>query len=94
MAVNRKNGNDVTIFYMTSSPNFFKMVLFLLSGLATGPSFMSIVTGSGFMTVSFYKGLTRNPEIGNTPSEFCPISGDWNKSGVPNLAQTFLIKSY
>ena len=58
------------------------MVLFLLSGLATGPSFMSIVTGSGFMTVSFYKGLTRNPEIGNTPSEFCPISGDWNKSGT------------
>ena len=23
--------------------------------------------------------MTRNSEIGNTPSEFCPISGDWGK---------------
>ena len=28
---------------------------------------VNIVTGSGVMTISFYKGLTRNPEIGNTP---------------------------
>ena len=27
----------------------------------------NIITGSGVMTVSFYKGLTRSPEIGNTP---------------------------
>ena len=33
----------------------------------------------------FYKELTRNSEIGNTPSEFCPISGDWGKLGMPNL---------
>ena len=38
---------------MTSSLNFFAVVLFLLSSLVTGPSF-------------FYKGLTRNSEIGNT----------------------------
>ena len=28
---------------------------------------INIITGSGVMTISFYKGLTRNPEIGNTP---------------------------
>ena len=28
---------------------------------------VNIITGSGVMTISFYKGLTRNPEIGNTP---------------------------
>ena len=27
----------------------------------------------------FYKGLTRNAEIGSTSCEFCPISGDWGK---------------
>ena len=45
------------------------------------------------MIISFYKGLTRNPKIGNTP-EFCPISVDWGKYGIPNLAQTSLIKCY
>ena len=28
---------------------------------------VNIITGSGVMTIFFYKGLTRNPEIGNTP---------------------------
>ena len=28
------------------------------------------------------------------PSEFCPVSGDWGKLGIPNLARLFLIKSY
>ena len=26
-----------------------------------------VITGSGIITILFYKGLTRNPEIGNTP---------------------------
>ena len=41
---------------------------------------------------SFYKGLTRNPEIGIPPSEFCPVSEDWDNLGIPNLARTFLMK--
>ena len=48
------------------------------------------------MTISFYKGFTkseRNPEIG-TRSEFCPISGDWGKLRIPNLARMSLIKCY
>ena len=28
---------------------------------------VNIITDSGIMTIFFYKGLTRNPEIGNTP---------------------------
>ena len=28
------------------------------------------------------------------PSDFCPMSGDWDKLGIPNLAQMFLIKLY
>ena len=44
---------------MTSSPNFLNSVLFFLSILV--------------MTIFFYKGLTKNPEIGNTPVWFLPI---------------------
>ena len=32
---------------------------------------VNIITVSWVMTISFYKGLTRSPEIGNTPSKFC-----------------------
>ena len=39
------------------------------------------------MTVFFYEGLTRNPEIPNTLSTFCPISEDWGELGIPSLAQ-------
>ena len=37
------------------------------------------------------------PEIWKSeipPSEFSPIFGDWDKLGVPSLAQFFVIKSY
>ena len=36
-----------------------------------------MLSGSGVLRISFYKRLTRNTEIGNTPSEFCPIPEDW-----------------
>ena len=28
------------------------------------------------------------------PSEFCPISGDWNELEIPNVARMSLIKCY
>ena len=46
------------------------------------------------MTIRFYKGLTGNSEIGNTPSEFCPVSGDWAEQGIPNMARMSLTKCY
>ena len=39
------------------------------------------------MTIFVYKGLTWNSEIGIAPFDFSPISGDWSKLGIPNLAQ-------
>ena len=70
--------------HMTSTP-FFGIVLFLLSSLVK--FHVNIITSSGVMTIFFSKGLTRNPEIGNTPSEFCLISGDRGKLEKPNLAR-------
>ena len=43
LAINWKNSNDVTLFSdINSSSNFFDFVLFLLSRLVTGSSFISI----------------------------------------------------
>ena len=47
---------------------FFDVVLFLFSSAVSGAKFhVNIITGSRFMLIFFYKGLTTNPEIGSTP---------------------------
>ena len=55
---------------MTSSSNLFDVVLFFFSNLVTSQvscQYRNIIAGSGVITIFFYKGLARNPEIGNTP---------------------------
>ena len=51
---------------MTPS-NFFDVALFKRKFSYWSKFHINIITGSGIMTILFYKGLTRNPEIGNTP---------------------------
>ena len=78
---------------MTSSSNFFDFVMFLLWILVTGPSFWSISLVLESWQFSFIRDW---PEIRKSeipPSEFCPISEDWGKLGIPNLARMSLIKS-
>ena len=80
---------------MTSSSNFFDVVLFLLSSLVTGPSFMSI--SSLVLELWQFSFIRDWPEIRKLeipPSEFCPISGDWGKWAKLNLARMSLIKCY
>ena len=80
---------------MTSTSNFFDVVLFHLSSLVTGPSFMSI---SSLILVlwqfSFIKDWPEIRKLEIPPSEFCPISGDWGKLWVLNLARMSLIECY
>ena len=64
-------------------------VFVFLPSLVTGPCFMSI--SSLVLESSFIRDW---PEIGNSPSEFCPIPGDWGELGTPNLAHMSLIKCY
>ena len=53
---------------MKPSSIFLVVVSSLLSSLVTGPSFMSRSSRyHRIMTIFFYRILTRNPEIGNTP---------------------------
>ena len=79
---------------MASSSNF-DIVLFLLSHLVIGPSFMSI--SSLVMELRQFSFIRDWPEIGKseiTPSEFCPISGDWGKLWILNLARISPIDCY
>ena len=47
---------------------FFGRCFFSLFKLSYWSKFhVNIITGSSIMTIFFYKGLIRNPEIGNTP---------------------------
>ena len=80
---------------MTSTSNFFDVVLFLLSSLVTGPSFMSI--SSLVLELWQFPFIRDWPEIRKweiPPSEFCLISGDWGELGIPNWPRTSLIKCY
>ena len=80
---------------MTSTSNFFDVVLFLLSSLVTGPSFMSI--SSLVLELWQFSFIRDWPEIRKSeipPSELCPISGDWGKLWILNLARISLIDCY
>ena len=72
-----------------------EMSLFFLSSLVTGPNFMSI---SSLVLELWQFTFVRNwPEIYKSeipPSEFCPISRDWSKLAIPNLARSSSIKCY
>ena len=82
-------------FEMTSSSNFFDVVLLVLSSLVTGQSFMSI----SLLVLELwpFPFIRDWPEIRKSeicPSEFCPISRNWSELGIPNLARASLIKCY
>ena len=46
------------------------------------------------MIISFIKDWPEIQKSEIPPSEFCPISGDWENLEIPNLAQTSLIKCF
>ena len=73
LAKNPKNDNDVTIFRHDVNVKFFWRCFVSLVKFSYWSKFhVNIITGSGIMTIFFYKGLTRNPEIGNTPVRVLP----------------------
>ena len=68
LAENLKNDNYVTFFQHDVNIKFFWYYFVSLVKFSYWSTFhVNIITGSGIMTVFFYKGLTRNPEIRNTP---------------------------
>ena len=80
---------------MTSTSNFFDVVLFLLSSLVTGPSFMSMSSlVLELWQFSFIRDWPEIRKLDISPSEFCPISGDRRELVIPNLARMSQMKCY
>ena len=64
---------EVTIYWHDVIADFFWLCVVSLVSFSYWSKFeVNIITGSGIMTIFFYKGLTGNPEIGNTPVWFLP----------------------
>ena len=96
LAKNYQNENDVTIFqHDVGHDNFFEVYFVSLVKFSYWSKFHAIIiTGSGVLTILFYKGLTKNAEIKNIPLWVLLISRDWDKLGIPNSARMSLIKSH
>ena len=80
---------------MTSSSNFVDLVLFPLSNLVAGPSFLSV--SSLVLQLWQFSFIRDWPEIRKSeipPSKFCSIPGNWGKLVIPNLARMSLLKCY
>ena len=68
LAKNQKNDNDVTISRHDINVKFFWRCFVSLFNFRYWSKFhVNIINGSGIITIFVYMGLTRNPEIGNTP---------------------------
>ena len=93
VVMNLKNGNDFTVFWRGVNVNFVD-VDSLVKFSYWSKFRVNIITGSGVMTISFYKGWPEIQRSEIAPSEIWPISGDWRKLQIPNLARTSLIKCY
>ena len=68
LAITRKDDNDIRTSQYGVIVNFSWHCRVSLVKFSYWPKFhVNIITGSSVMTILLYKGLTRNPEIGNTP---------------------------
>ena len=78
--IKQKNGNDVKICRHDVIMKVFGCCFGSFVKFSYWSKFhVNIIAGfAGVMTIFFYKGLIRNPEIRNE-YEFCPISGDWGE---------------
>ena len=95
LAKNPKNDNDVIIFRRDVHVKcFWRFFVSLVKFSYWSKFHVSIITGFGIMTIFFYKGLTRNPEIGNIPVWVSSISEDWGELWIPNLARMSLTEYY
>ena len=74
---------------------FLTLFCFSYKSLVTGPCFISISSlVLELWQFSFIRDWREIQKSEIPSSEFCPISGDWSKLGISNLARMFLRKCY
>ena len=80
---------------MTSLSIFFELALFFLWSLVTGLSFMSIsLLVQELWKFSFIRDWSEIGKLKILAPLICQISGDWDKTGIINLARMYLMKIY
>ena len=90
-----KNNNDIKIYRHDVISKTFWIVLFSLSSLVTGPSFMSIsLLVLELWQFFFIRDWPEIQKLEILPSEFCPLSRDWVKLEIPDLPWMSLMKFY
>ena len=68
LTINWKNDNDITICWHDVIVKFFWRCFVSLAKFSYWSKFyVNFIPGSGVMTIFLHTGLTKNPEIGNTP---------------------------
>ena len=95
LAINRINDNDDTIFWHAFVIKFLSCCRVYLVKFSYWSKFhVSIITGFRIMTIFLYKGLNRNPEIGNT--SLWVLANTWRlgRVRIPNLEGICLMKCY
>ena len=95
LARNPKNNNDVRIFrYDVNIKLFWRCFVSPVKFSYWSKFYVNIITGSGIMTISFYKGWPEIWKLEIRPSEFCQLSEDWGELWIQNLARMSLIECY
>ena len=85
LAIHQKTKNDVTIFWHCIIVRFSWRCFVSFVKFNYWSKFpLNIITRSGVMTIYFYKGLTRNPEITDTPVWILPNIWRMGRVPVPN----------
>ena len=93
--INWRNKNHISFPRWRHRQKCFDVVLFLLSSLFSGRSFVSI--SSLVLELWQFIFITDWPEIRRSkvpPSQFFPISRDWDELRMANLAWMSVIKCY
>ena len=93
--LNQKNDNSVKICWHDVIVKFFWCCHVSLVKISYWSKFMSI--SLLVLEIWQFPFMKDWPGIGKSvilPSTFCPLSGDWGKLGMPNLARMSLIKCY
>ena len=98
LAINQKNNHEITICRNGVIVNFFWCFPVSLVNFGFCSKFhVNIITGSGVKTILFYKGLTRNPEIGNTPvwvlPDMCRLGQVRDTKFRPNNSNEMLLNT-
>ena len=93
-AINWKNNTDVIICRHNVIVNIFNVIVFFLSSLFTGSSFLSVsLLVLKIWLFLFIRDWPETRELEIAPSKFHRISEDWNKLETLNLIGMFAIES-